>query len=424
MKLLEYIKNNKLVKSGLSYSLASTLSTVVTMIVGFVNMRWLGPELLGIWQSLLIVNAYLPFLQLGIQSGLNLELPIELGRGDTIKASSLVATAKSFAIILSLLLLVAGAVVITVLITSGADLKVVFGAVAIVIMAIVQCFRLHFVATYRSSRAFDKLSKIYLIDSLVNLILVFFIYKFQYYGLLIYNVLGQIITTSLMYYYAPYRSENARFNKKDFIILFKRGMFMSVFNQIKSVINSFPRVLILYLGGVVQVGLFTPALSVGHFINMLPGQLAQFIVPQMGYKYGKDGKASEMWKYLKKITIYMPLMILPFSILGWFIIPYVLEYIFPKYIESLWPIRVMLFGFVFSLKIAYNALITIKAYREVLLLQGVDAFCLLIIPYAIVKMGVYTMAIDMSIGLSIGYFVSYFVNYWVVKRTLFLPKYN
>lgn len=424
MFLLSQIKHSKLLKSGAKYSAASTFSSIVSMLVSFVSMCWLGPDLLGIWQSLTIIIAYLPFLQLGIQSGLNLELPIELGRGNREQALALVATAKSFAFYLAAILLVVGVIVISYLAIGKVDLKIVFGSVAVLIISITTCFRLHYVATYRSSKSFDKLSMIYFVDSLINLSFLFFIYKYQYYGLLLYYAGKEIIATLLMSIYAPYRGQPASFKKDIFLVLLKRGIFMTLFNQIKSAIDSFPKILLVSMGGVVQVGLFSPVLAVGTLINMIPNQLAQFLVPQMGYKYGETGKAEDMWVYLKKISLLMPLIILPFSIIGWLLIPSVIEYFFPKYIESIMPIRIMLFGFIFSIKLAYNFLITIKAYREVLFLQGVDFVCLLLIPYTCIKFCHYTLTTSLSYGLSIGYFVSYVINYWVVKRTVFQDKYN
>ena len=64
MFMFSQIKHSKLLKSGAKYSAASTFSSVVSMLVSFASMRWLGPEILGTWQSLTIVIAYLPFLQL------------------------------------------------------------------------------------------------------------------------------------------------------------------------------------------------------------------------------------------------------------------------------------------------------------------------------------------------------------------------
>lgn len=417
-------KHSKLFKSGAKYSLASTFSSIVSMLVSFVNMRWLGPEILGIWQSLTIIIAYLPFLQLGIQSGLNLELPIELGKGNKEKSDKLVATAKYFAICLACIISAIGICVFLYLLHVGVDNKYLYGTVAILVISVITCFRLHYIATYRSAKAFDKLSNIYLIDSVFNFSFILVIYYYQYYGLLVYYVGKELIATFLMYVYAPYRKLPASFDKSVFVILLKRGIFMTLFNQIKGVIETFPKILLVSMGGVVQVGLFSPVLAVGSLISMIPNQLAQFLVPQMGYKYGETGKAQDMWIYLKKISLLIPIFILPFSIIGWLLIPYIVETFFPKYIESIIPIRIMLFGFIFSIKLTYNFLITIKAYREVLFLQGVDAVCLLLIPYICILYYNYPLTTSLALGLSMGYFVSYVINYWVVKRTVFLVKYN
>lgn len=417
-------RQNKLLKSGVKYSISSTLSSVVLMFVNLASMHWLGPDILGIWQSLTIIIAYLPFLQLGIQSGLNLELPIELGKGNIERSKNLVATAKYFAICLAYLIILIGIFVFLYLLQTEVEDEYLFGFIAVLLISVITCFRLHFVATYRSAKAFDKLSNIYLVDSFANLIFLLFIYFYHYYGLLIYYVGKELIATFLMHVYAPYRDLKAHFDKAIFVILFKRGIFMTLFNQIKSAIDSFPKILLVSIGGVVQVGLFSPVLAVGILIHMIPNQLAQFLVPQMGYKYGESGKAQDMWIYLKKISLFMPFVILPFSIIGWLLIPYVVEYFFPRYIESIVPIRIMLFGFIFSIKLAYNFLITIKAYYEVLFLQGVDVVCLLLIPYMFIIYSNYSLTTSLSLGLSIGYFVSYVINYSVVKRTVFQAKYN
>ena len=62
-KYYSYIKSNSLVKTGLSYSLVSTLKSVVTMLIGILIMRWLSPSELGLWNAVAIFLSYLPFFQ-------------------------------------------------------------------------------------------------------------------------------------------------------------------------------------------------------------------------------------------------------------------------------------------------------------------------------------------------------------------------
>lgn len=415
----------RLLKSGVNYSIASSFSAICSMIVGFLNMRWLGPELLGIWQSITIINSYLPIIQLGIQSGLNLELPILLGAGKKEKALEYVSTALSFAIFLSIIFSLVSVIAISIVAVNGSDEKIVWGVAVVAIMAILSCYRLHYIATYRSANAFDKLTVIYWIDSAVTLVLIYFIYKYQYFGLLIFHAVKDLFLTVLMYWFAPYRNIRPKFYMEHFKELLKRGVFMTVYNEIKGIIESLPRVILLKTGGVIQVGLFSPALVVGTFMNLIPAQIAQFLHPQMGMKYGQTKCARDMWPYFKALTIYIPLCLIPVALLGWWAIPYILEYVFPKYIDSMWPIRIMLIGFLFSTTFfSRGFMITLKAYKRVLLLQLIDFICFAGIPLLLIHFSKLGLLNSLATGLSISYFLTYFINITIVYRTIMLPKYN
>ena len=414
-----------LIKSGIRYSLSSTLCSVVSMIVGFLNMRWLGPEVLGLWQSITIINSYLPFLQLGVQSGLNMDLPILLGKEKIEEARHAVQTGLMFAVFLSIFILIVGSFTVLIMAFCNCSRDVCMGVGAIVLIAVIQCYRLHYIATYRSADAFDKLSNIYFISAIVSAFLAFFIYKFGYFGLLVYSVGVQLITTLLMFVFAPYRGLKPSLFKYWLRSFLKRGVFVTFITQVQGVIDSIPRVLLLRLGGALQVGLFAPALSLGSLFNLIPNQLAQFLQPQMGFKYGKTGKAKDMWEYLYKISFIIPLFIIPISVTCWFVMPWVLGTLFPKYIESLMPIRIMLIGFVFSSSyISRSFLLTIKAYKEVGTLYIIDLICFVTFPIVLIKTLSYSLTVSLSIGLSIAYFITYITTFFVIRNTVFKLKYN
>ena len=414
-----------MLRTGAIYSMSSSLSAVAAMVVGFANMRWLGPELLGIWQSITIINSYLPFLQLGIQSGLNVDLPIILGEGNQEKANKYIGTAKAFARTLSILISLVGTGVVIFLLCNNYDLKITVGVAAIVYMAVISCYQLHLIATFRTASAFDRLSKIYIVDAVVTLLLLFFIYKYLYYGLIVYNVVKETVKLILMHYYAPYRETRPLFDKSVFFSLFKRGAVFMVLNQLTGVLGSLPRLILLTLGGVVQVGLFSPALAVHGLIGLIPSQLVQFLQPQMGFKYGKSKRALDMMNFINKLTLYIPLATLPFVIIGWVLIAPVLQFLFPKYIESLWAIRIMLVGFMFSSTgITSNFLITIRAYRQIFYLYGFQFILFLAFPIISIKFLPYPILTSMSLGLSVSYFLFYFINYIVITHTIKLPRFN
>ena len=416
---------NKLLKTGAKYSLASTLSALCTMAIGFVNMRWLGPELLGIWQSVTIISSYLPILQLGIQSGLNLELPVLLGADRKEDAKRMISTALYYALLLASVFCVFTVIVMAILYLRGTDNKTLLGVFVVCSMAIFNCFKSHYIATYRSSKAFDSLANIYWVDCVVSLLLIFVIYKYLYYGLLIFHFIKEAFFALMMFVFAPYRSIKPSFSKNEFKVLLKRGIFMTVFNEIKGIYHSLPRLILLNFGGVVMVGLFNPALVVGSFMNLFPTQIAQFLHPQMGMKYGQTGNARDMWPYFKILTIFVPLFLIIPAAIGWWLIPYVIEYVFPKYLESIVPIRIMLIGFMFTTTFfSRGFLITIKAYFSVIMLSIIDIILFAVLSLLFINFSGFDILIALAVALSVTYLITYFLNIIVVKHVIFQPKYN
>lgn len=423
--LFKKLSRNNLAKTGVNYSIASTLYSLSTMVVGFLNMRWIGPEHLGIWQSVAVVNAYIPFMQLGIQSGLNIELPKLLGANRMSEAKEMVRTTLSFAFILSTLFTIISIVCVAILFFKGVDDKVIWGAIAIAIIAICQCFHLHYIATYRSAKAFDKLTRIFYIRCVVTVALIPLMYYYGYYGLIVYNIISEVLMVSLLWYFAPYKHETPKFSSSVFTPLLKKGVILSVVRFLTSTIESMPRLILLKFGTVVSVGLFSPALTIGTFMNMIPNQLSQFLHPQFGYKYGQSGHARDMWPYFKKITFYAPLILLPIALMGWICIPYIIEWVFPKYVESIGAIRIMLLGFMFSTSyLSRGFLFTIKAHKEIILLQLIDILLFGGIPVLLITIFPGHLLVMTATGISVAYFFSYNVNILLIRRTIFMEKYN
>ena len=425
MSIISKIKSNSLLKTGANYSAISSLSSVCTMAIGFLNMRWLGPELLGLWQSLTVINLYLPLLQLGIQSGLNLELPLALGAKDKQRAERLVKSGLAFAIILAGLFFVLASIAISYMYFQGVSTEILIGAITIAFIAVLSCFRLHFIATYRSANAFNQLTTIYKWEIAVKILLVYAIFRYKYYGLLLFHAGIELVFAIGMYVKAPYRGIKPKLFKEEFVCLLKRGVFMTIFNQIKNVTASAPTLMLLSLGGVVSVGLFNPALTVRSLVNMVPNQIAQFLHPQMGYKYAQTKNARDLWPFFKKITIWMPICLIPVAIIGIVLCPYVISHFFPKYNESIIPICIMIIGFMFSTTFYTRGfLMTIKAYRLVILLELMDMLLFVGLPALLIMSYPDYILIAMSAGLSIGYFISYFLNIFLVKKEIFKNQYN
>ena len=116
---------------------------------------------------------------------------------------------------------------------------------------------------------------------------------------------------------------------------------------------------------------------------------------------------------------------LPIAAAGWFVIPYLIEYFFPKYIESIWPIRLLMIGFLFSTRqMTKGFLITIKAYKVALALDIYDLIVFIVCPIAVISCFDMPLLSALSIGLSVAYFITYYTNIIVTRTTIFNEKYN
>lgn len=425
MNLIKKIKTKPLLKTGIQYSFVSSFKSLTSMGINILIMLWLTPKELGMWSAVSIFQAYVPFFQLGIQSALNRDLPILLGQNEQQLATKLVASAKGFAYIIMLFIAIIGITASLIFFMIGKNMEYVLGIFTISIIAVANSLRIHLIATFRSANAFNKLTRLYIIDIILSISSIFFIYRYHYYGLLIYYGLLSVIPAILMYCYAPYKKIKAELNKKTIIDLIKNGMILMSFSQIHQAAPTFPKWIILSLGGVTKLGLFSPANAIGDIMTMLPAQIAQFFHPQMGYKYGKTGNAKDIWPYLKKMFILMPIISLPISIGIWLIAPWVLENLFPKYIDSLWAMKIMSIGFIFSSVYTTQGILhTIRAYKYAYIFSFIELIGFFLCPMFFVKFTSCEMLTSVSLGISTISFILFFSNIFLIRKALFLPKYN
>ena len=425
MHFFESLKNNKLFKTGLKYSLISTIKSLLSTGISILIMRWLTPSDLGLWGSVAIFLAYIPFFQLGIQSGLNRDLPILLGQNNEIRAMDLVANAKTIAFIIMIFFIIIGTFAIIIALTLGTDIKFILGVFTILVIAVSETIRIHLIATFRSAKAFDKLTHLYIIDIIVSLLLVYFIYKYHYFGILIYNGLITAVSAFLMYKYAPYKEIRFQLRKEPIIHLTKNGLILMSFAQMRLAGPTIPKWLILSFGNVTQLGLFSPANAIGNLMTMLPDQIATFFNPQIGYKFGQTGSARDLWPYVKKVLIIFPLISLPISLVVWFASPWLLDTIFPQYIDSLWAIKIMSVGFIFSSAITtQGVLYSIKAYNYAYLYCFIEFSGYFLCPFLIIMIFSFDILTSVAIGISSLSILLYLLNALLMRKVLFLEKYN
>lgn len=422
---IKQLRQHKTLSSGINYSAASTATSIIGMLVSILCMHFIGPEEMGIWQSVSIVTPYFTFLQLGIQSGLNVDLPILLGNGNTKKAEDYISTALFCSLAVTSTILIISIISITWFIVTSDSIKQIIAAAGMFLTAINESVTIHLIARFRSARSFNILAKILWAQALAMLLLIILVLKYGLIGLIGYTIAYSTLKTILMVNFMPFKTIKPKFNIRVFKYLFRLGIIMMGFGQVRNFAQSFPKWLILLLGGTTSVGLFSPALAVVSVMAIVPSQITQFFQPQMAYKYGQTGDASSIWIYSKKSMLYIPLIALPISGLMFFVEPWLISTLFPKYIESIVPIQIITIGGIFSMSfITHNTLYNIKAYREAVIYSFIELLGYIAFPCIFYYLIGISLLNSVALGISIIYAVLYVLNYFLVKSALLSGRYN
>jgi O-antigen/teichoic acid export membrane protein len=328
-------------------------------------LRWIAPEDLGEWQSFTVFVGYISILTLGVTSGLNRELPYWLGKGDEELAISRLKTAGAFITRLSLIIM--GLVLIvssTTYLLNWLSLNhslMLFSAFSIGALAI-QTNLLG--ATFRSDGAFRKLGFIQYGIAGFHLALLPIVYFYGIWGYIIYQSLNTLFLYWGYYYFRPYKVSYA-FYKKQFKELVRIGFPMYFWNYIASVSRTIPRLTLVLFGSPFLVGLFAPAENINKAVLNLPTYINRYLFPKMSYNYGKFDEAKMIVKQTMKAGLLLFLSMSIIAVILVFAIPFIFEYLFPKYIEATQIVQIVLFSGVFySINaLFHNSINSLKLYR-------------------------------------------------------------
>lgn len=408
-------------KQSIYFSATAISMNIVTMIANLVTIRWIAPENIGLWNGYFIFVSYVYFIQLGVINGLSRELPFYLGRKKTNIAISLAKTSLSVVSLNTIITIAFGILFVVYMGYRSPSFNYSFyTSISIVFLMAVQFYNNYLLSTYRSNNSFKKLSNIYLVSCLIivgTLILV------TYYGFIGHIIRIPLIAISqvvLLHIYRPYKIK-PRFKIKFFKMLISTGIPIFVFGYLTGLANTFNRLVILQVGTTLQMGLYSPALAVITAMRLIPVTLSQYIYPKFSFMAGELNSKQIIWKLATKVSLYMFLILIPITTIGYFLIPIFIKSLFPNYIEGTFAAQLATIAGLFSgVSVGFvTSLNTMKAFRHIGLLSIIRA----IIFYGII----FIFAINMEVldGVAYGVLfseISYFILAVSIARHFFKSK--
>ncbi|MCI3936816.1 oligosaccharide flippase family protein [Chryseobacterium aahli] len=390
-------------KTPIIYASSSITKAVATLIAGFFIAKFISPEDLGLWSTLSLFITYALFLQGGVINGLNLELPLSFGEGKNKRGRLMVSVTQTFTLYISSAFFVIGFMLY--LFFPFENIKIKFGVLAVSCIIVLTFYQNHLLSTFRSNNSFLKLSYLQIIDAFVNIITIFLVLYFSYYGLLLKAVIVIIIFVALLHINRPIKV-SLKWDRKVFFNLAKVGFPIFILAYIESLALTFDKLILIKYTDLKSVGFYSFALYALAFSTLFANSIASYIYPKMSYQYGKDKNTLILWKYVKKITVLLFIIQLPLFVIGYFVIPIVVTDYFPNYIESIIPMQILLLaGIMKGSVIGVNVIWSMKKWKYMIIYQVLYSVLVVVLTFLFLK-----LFDDKIIGVSFGILVANTLN--------------
>lgn len=367
-------------KTPLLFTSASMIRAFATIAVGAVIAKFVLPEQLGVFTTLMLFVTYANFLQLGAVSGLNLELPLEIGRGNVEKAKRIAGTIQSFTVVSCIAVIVLGSVFFSAVNVdfNSSQNYVRFLIPIVLLIAALTFYQNYLLATFRSNSSFLKLSVIQLAESVFNLASIVLVVYLAFEGLIIKTVLVLLFYVIILHIARPIKVPfywDTHLLKQ----VIKVGFPIFILSYIEVFAVSADKLFLINYSTLRDVGIYSFAAYSLTAFSIFSSSVASYLYPKLTFNYGKNKNRLILWGYVKKITILLLGIQSLLFIACYFAVPVVITRFFSQYVDSIPVIHLLILaGVMKGSVIGVNVLWSMKAWKSMVLYQVGTAVVLLL----------------------------------------------
>jgi len=371
-------KKKEILKQMSIYSSATVLAQVITVCTAILTRYFLGPLQMGVWSILQVVLNYSKYSTLGTTSAASREIPFNHGKGDAERAHEIKNNVFSFTLLTSLFVSV-GIFLYAFLRRGQLSEEIFYGLLFLSGLVILQRLNNIFIAFLRAYKEFKLASSQMIFSSMVNAVLVAILtYQFKIYGFMAALCLSLIFNIAYISYFHTFNFV-WKIDIKKIKPLVTYGFPLMILGFVHLIVLSIDRIMIAKMIGLEALGLYSIAIMMFNYIAHIPTSIGIVLVPNLNEAYGKRENRRDLAAYLLKSTKGLSVM-LPILIgFGWFVMPHLIQFVLPKYVEGILAMKFLILGaFFLALSDPYEQfLITIK--KHLTLLKYVVLVCLLAI---------------------------------------------
>lgn len=383
------------------FSLGRTIRGAGQLINQYFAAFLLGPAIFGTWEAVRLILSYGGYTGLGSMEGMHLKVPLLRGaeKKEDISEIKNVSFIFNFGAttILSFLIFFS-----TFFINLSPEITLAFRFIALILF--IQFFKTFYETWLKANNKFDIISKIAVIDGIgfgLSVILIFF---FSFIGFLIGYTLSIIAGTI----YAFLKSDcliNLQWKTSVFKKLIVVGFPIMLIGVSSVLFQTVDRLLILKFLDIKLLGFYSIGSLAFLPIMFILYSANSVMFPRFAERFGKTGKEIDLKKFItlpiRNLSLLIPVLIGGVVV----ILPTLVRFFLPEYIEGITAAQILLFGLFFASTVGMAGnffLVTNRQYFYLgILLVGV--LINLILSSILIRFGLGIVGV--AIGTSISYLV-------------------
>jgi O-antigen/teichoic acid export membrane protein len=334
-------KNRQTIRSITALFSSNIVSSVLTAIGGLLVAHFLGPEETGSFRAYTIPLTYLIFLHLGTWDGLWRQIPYYVGKEMPEQVNKLASAAGAFNLFVSIIVS-CGLICCAVYSLIHNDFHGIFGWLSQAIFCWGIFYGGYLTSTYRTLHHFVTLARIQAAQAFLTFGMVFLLPLLKFYGLCARVAMPSVLIVWLYHRYRPLKI-HYRFDKTALKELIRIGLPFSFWgNLYTSVWVATEGALVLFLGGVSALGLFSVAVVMRGAVNSLPMAILQVLTPRVVTDMARDGSIRNANSRVMGVTAGLAGFMILLAVAGSFLLELFVPYFIPKYVAGIPVMKVCL----------------------------------------------------------------------------------
>jgi O-antigen/teichoic acid export membrane protein len=334
-------KNRQTIRSVSALLGSNFASSALTAIGGLLIARFLGPEETGAFRAFSIPLTYLMMLHLGTFDGLWRQIPYYVGKENPEQVDRLASAAGAYNLAIS----VAGSCAFICCAAYSLihrDLYGVFGWLAQAFFCWEVFYGGYLTSTYRTLHHFVTLARIQVAQTVLSFGMVFLLPFLRFYGLCARIAIPSSLVVWLYHRNRPLRVRYS-FDTQALGELIRVGLPFCFWGSLYTCVwTATESTLILSLGGVTSLGLFSVAYALRSAMGSLPMAVWQVLTPRVVTAFARDGSVRNANSRVMWVAAGLTAFMILLACIGSYVLDIFISNVIPKYVAGIPVMKVCL----------------------------------------------------------------------------------